>query len=102
MEKFKYFNVFTFLHINSLFKMVSITLSIPKEVREQMKRFPEINWSGFVRKVVEEKTRQLAWKEELLKKLESPEEKELIDWSVKLQRASRKGRLEELKKRGLI
>ncbi|MBU2503898.1 MAG: hypothetical protein KJ879_02495 [Nanoarchaeota archaeon] len=30
------------------------------------------------------------------------EEKEMVDWSVKLQRASRKGRLDELKKRGLI
>ena len=36
----------------------------------------------------------------LVKQLE--EEKEMIDWSVKLQRASRRGRYDELKKRGLI
>ncbi len=36
----------------------------------------------------------------LVKQLE--EEKEMIDWSVKLQRASRRGRFDELKKKGLI
>jgi len=36
----------------------------------------------------------------LLKQIEK--EKEIIDWSVKLQRVSRKGRFAELKKRGLI
>lgn len=39
-------------------------------------------------------------REELLKELEK--DKGIIDWSVKLQRASRKGRLEHLKKKGLI
>jgi len=82
--------------------MVSITLSIPEQIRELMRKFPEVNWSAVARKSIEEKARQLAWKEEMLKKFESPEEQELIDWSVKLQRASRKGRLDELKKRGLI
>jgi len=36
----------------------------------------------------------------LVKQLE--EEKEMIDWSVKLQRASRRGRFDELKKKGII
>lgn len=36
----------------------------------------------------------------LIKHLE--EEREMTDWSVKLQRASRHGRYDELKKRGLI
>ena len=80
--------------------MVSITLSIPAEVREKMKMFPEINWSGFIRKTIEEKTRELSWEKEMLNKLK--QEQEITDWSVKLQRASRKGRLDELKKKGLI
>jgi len=36
----------------------------------------------------------------LVKHLE--EEKEMTDWSVKLQHASRNGRFDELKKKGLI
>lgn len=54
--------------------MVSITLSVPREVREKMKRFPEVNWSGFIRASVESKVRQLSWKEEMLKKLRSERE----------------------------
>ena len=76
--------------------MVSITLSIPEQVREQMKRFPEINWSGFVRKSIEEKAKQLAWREEMLKKLESPEEQELINWSVELGRKAKKDSFKKL------
>ena len=54
--------------------MVSITLSVPEEVREQMKKFPEINWSGFVRASIEEKAKRLLWKEQMLKQLESEKE----------------------------
>ncbi len=82
--------------------MVSITLSIPKEVRAEMKRFSEINWSAFVRSCIESKAKELAWKQEMLEKLNSPEEKELIDWSVKLGRQAKKGRAKELEKRGLL
>ncbi|MFH1440293.1 MAG: hypothetical protein ABIG89_07010 [Candidatus Woesearchaeota archaeon] len=80
--------------------MVSITLSVPPEVKNKMNEFDEINWSGFVRKCINEKIKKLAWKEEMLKKVS--EQKEMIDWSVKLQRKARKGRYEELKKKGLI
>jgi len=80
--------------------MVSITLSVPEEVKKSMETFSEINWSGFVRKSIIEKTEELSKKEELLKELEK--EKDIIDWSVKLQRVSRKGRFENLKKKGLI
>lgn len=38
-----------------------------------MKRFPEVNWSGFIRKKIEEKTQELAWKEEMLKRLRGEE-----------------------------
>ena len=80
--------------------MVSITVSVPAKTRQLMRRFPEMNWSGFVRKSVEEKVQKLAKLEQLKKELEA--EQEITDWSVKLQRASRSGRLEELKKKGLI
>lgn len=80
--------------------MVSITVSVPPKVKELMREFPEINWSGFVKKSIEEKVRKLARLEKLRKELE--DEHEAIDWSVKLQRASRSGRLESLRKKGLI
>ncbi len=80
--------------------MVSITLSVPEETRELMKHFPEMNWSGFVRKTIEEKTKQLSQLEKLRKQIEKEQDK--TDWSVKLQHASRSGRLEELKKKGLL
>jgi hypothetical protein len=80
--------------------MVSITLSVPKEVKERMNEFDEMNWSGFVRKQIEAKTKKLEELEQLEKRLEK--EKGITDWSVKLQRASRKGRLAELKRKGLI
>lgn len=80
--------------------MVSVTLSVPQEVKEKMEKFPEINWSGFIRKAIEEKTKEMSWKEELFRKLK--DEEDIDDWAVKLQRASRKGRYEELKKKGLI
>ncbi len=82
--------------------MVSITLSIPEEVRKQMKKFSEINWSAFVRSCIESKTKELAWKQEMLEKLNSPEEQELIKWSVELGRQAKKERLKDLKKRGLV
>lgn len=80
--------------------MVSVTLSIPKETKEKMNEFKEMNWSGFVRKQIEEKTKSLEKLAKIEKEIEN--EKENIDWAVKLQRTSRKGRIEELEKKGLI
>ena len=80
--------------------MVSITLSVPEEVKKKMEKHSEINWSGFVRKAIIEKTEKLDWKEDMLKKLE--EEQPLFDWAVDLIREGRKGRYEELKKKGVL
>lgn len=80
--------------------MVSITVSVPEDTKKLMKQFDEMNWSGFVKKAIKRKAEQLKKIEALKKQLE--EEQEIIDWSVKLQRASRSGRLEELKKKGLL
>ncbi len=81
--------------------MVSITVSVPPDVRQLMKRFPEINWSGFVRKSIIQKTRAMEKFEQMKKKF-LEDETEITDWSVKLQIASREGRLDILKKKGLI
>lgn len=82
-----------FLHRNTI-KMVSITISVPEEIRTLMKKFPEINWSGLVRKSIQEKAKQLAVKEELLNQLKN--EKEFINWSVDLGKKAKKGRLSRL------
>ncbi len=68
--------------------MVSVTISVPEEIRELMKKFPEINWSGLIRKCISEKAKELAIKEEMLKQLEN--EKEFNEWAVKLVRQGRK------------
>jgi len=80
--------------------MVSVTLSIPEETKHKMDKFSEINWSGFIREAINEKTQELSWKEDMLKRLK--DEEETTDWAVKLQRTARKGRFEKLKKKGLI
>lgn len=51
--------------------MVSMTLSIPEDIKRKMENFPEMNWSGFVRKCIESKVDKLTWKEQMLKQLES-------------------------------
>lgn len=78
--------------------MVSITLSIPESVREQMKKFPEINWSGFVRASIEEKAKRLLWKEHMLKQLES--EKEFDKEALKIGDKIKQSVWERLKKEG--
>ena len=80
--------------------MVSITLAVPKEVKKKMEQFSEINWSGFVRKAIVQKTEELTWKEKMLKQLEQDEP--LFKWGVELQQKSRKGRATALKKKGLL
>ncbi|MBU1204230.1 MAG: hypothetical protein KKG60_04145 [Nanoarchaeota archaeon] len=75
--------------------MVSITLSIPEQVKHQMNMFTEVNWSGFVRQKIIEKTEEMAWKKKMLQKLEKEEQVNV--WAVNLQRKSRKGRFKELK-----
>jgi len=68
--------------------MVSITISVPEEIRKLMKKFPEVNWSGLVRHCITEKAKRLAIKEELLNQLKK--EKEFDDWAVNLVREGRK------------
>ncbi len=80
--------------------MVSVTLSVPEEVKQKMNKFQEVNWSGFIRNAITEKTKELSWKEEMLQKLKGEEER--TDWAVKLQQTSRQKRFEILKKKGLI
>jgi len=71
--------------------MVSITISVPEETKKLMKRFPEVNWSGLLRKSIIEKAEKLALIEEILGNLKK--EQDFIDWSVELGKRAKKGRL---------
>lgn len=75
--------------------MVSITFSIPENVRKTMKEFPEVNWTHLVRSSIEEKAKKLALKRELLKQFDK--EKDFIDWSVELGRKAKQGRSQRLR-----
>ncbi len=68
--------------------MVSITLSVPEEVRALMRKHSEINWSGLVRKIIEEKARELSVREEVLNQLKN--EEGFNNWAVNLVRKGRK------------
>ena len=46
--------------------MVSITLSIPEEIRDIMRKHDEINWSAYIKKCIMNKTKAL----EATKKIE--------------------------------
>jgi hypothetical protein len=80
--------------------MVSITLSVPDNVKSEMERFSEINWSGFIRKQIITKTKELSWKEKMLKKLK--QEQEITDWALDLQKKARKDRAKELQRKELL
>lgn len=74
--------------------MVNITLSIDDNLKRKMEQFPEINWSGLMRKLLEEKTRQFELREHLKK--EFAREQTFTNWSVELGKKAKKGRLKRL------
>ncbi|MBA3064781.1 hypothetical protein FP803_05065 [Candidatus Woesearchaeota archaeon] len=82
--------------------MVSITLSVPESVKDQMKKFPEINWSGFIRVSIEAKAKQLSWKEEMLNKLKQEDESGFTEWCIEMGRKVNKGIAERLRKEKLL
>lgn len=82
--------------------MVSITLSVPKEVRKEMKEFPEVNWSGFIRKCIESKSKELAWKKAMLEKLKQEDNSGFTDWTLREGSELNSRISERLKKEGLL
>lgn len=74
--------------------MASITLAVDNELKLGLECFSWVNWSEVVREelIKEEKKR------ELLERLNSKEEQELIKWSVELGRKAKEGRFKQLLK----
>ena len=61
----KFLNVIYILHvINEVNKMVSITLAVPHDLKAEMEKHPEFNWSEIARKAIRDKL-------DLLKKMDS-------------------------------
>lgn len=75
--------------------MASITFAVDNELKSEMSEFSWVNWSELIRTVLFERRRQA---EQLLKRLHSKEEQELIKWSVDLGRIAKKGRFKQLLK----
>ena len=54
--------------------MVSLTLAVPKELKEIMNKYPEINWSEVARQAIWEKSKILEKMDKLLSKSKFTEE----------------------------
>ena len=54
--------------------MVSITLSVPEEMKDEMEKFPEINWSEVARQSIDEKLEELRFLEEFKKESDLTQE----------------------------
>lgn len=54
--------------------MVSITLAVPQELKKEMDKHPELNWSEVARKAIREKVILLHKMDELLSKSKVTEE----------------------------
>jgi len=78
--------------------MVNITLSLPEELRNEMNKHPEINWSGLIRMSIEETVKRLSWKKKMLQKLES--EKEFDDIALKIGDKIKKDMWKRYQKKG--
>ena len=78
--------------------MSNITISIPDELKKKIEAFPEINWSGFLKKYIESKVERLVWKESMLKQLES--EKEFDEIALEIGDKIKRGVWNRLRKEG--
>ncbi len=58
--------------------MVSMTLSIPQELKKEMERFPEINWSVIAREAIKRKLAILQEMNKLLSKSKLTEEDAIL------------------------
>ena len=65
--------------------MVSMTLSIPKEMKKEMELYTEINWSAVAREAIRRKLRVLREMDDLLKNSKLTEE-DAIFFGKKLSR----------------
>ena len=69
--------------------MVSITLSVPEELKTQMEHHPEMNWSEIARQAIREKLQLLRKLDELVAKSKMTE-RDALDLGRKINKAATK------------
>ncbi|MBI2106263.1 hypothetical protein HYT56_05525 [Candidatus Woesearchaeota archaeon] len=72
--------------------MVSITIQMDDKLRSEIDNFSWVNWSELAREEISRKEVIL----DLIDKLNSKEEQELIKWSVELGKKAKSGRFKQL------
>ena len=78
--------------------MATMTLSVPEDIKKQMKQFPQVNWSAIARKAVNQELERQQRLSEIKRRLAQED----TEWAVKMGRKLKQGRAQELRKRGLI
>ena len=72
--------------------MVNITLTIPEELKKQLQKHPEINWSAVIRKSMQEQLERIAIAEAIAQKSKLTEaDAEEIGNMIKKEIAKRHG-----------
>lgn len=88
-ERFKYLDLLHIINIIMVITMVSITLSVPKEIKGQMEEFQDINWSAVAREAIRKKIVMLQKFKEFSKNSDFSE-KDAIDLGRELKRSTSK------------
>lgn len=76
--RFKYLNVLHIIYVLHGLKMVSLTLSVSDELKREMEKFPEINWSVVARESIRKKIFLLKELNDMLAESKLTEEDTLI------------------------
>lgn len=78
--------------------MTTMTLSVPDDIKKQMKQFPQVNWSAIARDALNKELERQQRLEEIKRRLTQED----TEWAISKGRKLKSGRAQELKKRGLI
>lgn len=78
--------------------MPNITISVPEELKKQLEKFPEINWSEVLRELISQKVKRLEILKKLDKMLENSEMTE--EDALRLGDKVKQAMWEKLKKKG--
>jgi hypothetical protein len=78
--------------------MPNLTISIPEDLKKQIERFPEINWSEVLRGLIAERVKKLELLKKLDKMLENSEMSE--EDALKLGSKIKEGMWKKYKKEG--
>ena len=78
--------------------MTTITLSVPEDIKKQMKQFPQVNWSAIARDALNKELKR----QQRLNQIKQQVSQEDSEWAINMGRKLKSGRAQELMKRGLI